>query len=106
MPDSVLQVIVFGLSAAIGTGLVFVWREDTWHRRVETLRAEFGRELRQRDDEIRRLNVRLDTLLELDEIERRHMIDRSRRLERERGGPTFNVGGDATIGGNVSGRDG
>lgn len=95
------------LGAVLGAGALYIWRENTWHRRVETLRAEFGRELRKRDDEILRLNTRLDTFMDVDATERRYEIDRARLREREQGISVTNVltGGGLTTGGDIVGKD-
>lgn len=95
------------LGAVLGSGILAIWRENTWHRRVESLRAEFGRELRKRDDEILRLNTRLDTFLDVDATERRHEIDRARLREREQAVSVTNVlaGAGLTTGGDIAGRD-
>jgi len=97
---SPFELFVIGLGLAVGVGLIFVWREDTWHRRVETLRAEFGRELRKRDDEILRLSARMDAIMDIDEAERRHSIDRARERERT---AVYNVSGDLNNGGDIVG---
>lgn len=53
------------------------------------MRSEFGRELRKRDDEIQRLNMRIDALVEF----------------ANRAGVDFHAAGDVNVGGGVTGRD-
>ena len=88
------ELFAIALAVTLGIGLLAVWRENTWHARMEILRSDFGRELKKRDDEIIRLSARLDARDD----------DVIRLMERV--GLTINAGGDATIGGGVAGRDG
>lgn len=90
---SPLELFAIALAVTLGVGLLAVWRENTWHSRLETLRSEFGRELRRRDEEIQRLNSRLDTYLEL------------LGQEHDRRAAAVEIHGDATIGGDAVGRD-
>ena len=84
---SPFELFALALAVTLGVGLLAVWRENTWHGRMETMRAEFGRELRKRDDEIQRLNMRIDALIEFS----------------SRAGVDFHAAGDMNIGGDAVG---
>lgn len=84
-----LELFLVSLAVTIGVGLLAVWRENTWHSRMEAMRSEFGRELRKRDDEIQRLNMRIDALVEFS----------------NRAGVDFHAAGDVNVGRDVTGRD-
>ena len=78
--------IVMVFSVSLAMGLILIWREDVWRGRMETLRADFGRELSKRDYEITHLKGMVEALV-------------------MRSGMTFNADGDVNLAGDASGRD-